>query len=110
HRATHHAHGPAGLRGRVPPNQSGPSHRSGSARPLFSGVMIEFPEKLFVNGEWRAPSGDRRIRLINPANEEPLVEVRSAELAEVAVAVEGAQLAWKQTWRDIAPGKRAEIL
>jgi betaine-aldehyde dehydrogenase len=72
--------------------------------------MTDFPTQPFIDGEYRAPSGDKRIRLINPANEEPITDVHAADIAEVNSAVDSAQRAWKQTWRDLAPGKRTEIL
>src|SRR5690349_11264674 len=72
--------------------------------------MSEFPTKAFINGEYSTPAGDARFRLINPANEEAIAEVMSADVAEVNSAVEGAHRAFQQSWRDLAPGKRAEIL
>jgi acyl-CoA reductase-like NAD-dependent aldehyde dehydrogenase len=72
--------------------------------------MSGFPTKAFINGEYRAPVADKRLRLINPANDEVVTEVASADLTEVNLAVEGAHRVFQQTWRDIAPGKRTEIL
>lgn len=72
--------------------------------------MSSFPTEIFINGEYRAGGSESRIRLVNPANDEIAAEVSSASLADVNEAVEGAHRAWKQTWRDLAPGKRTEIL
>ncbi|MGB7159808.1 MAG: aldehyde dehydrogenase family protein [Tepidisphaeraceae bacterium] len=69
------------------------------------------PTRPFIDGEPRASaSAGERIALINPATEEPFAEVESASIDDVDRAVTGAQRSFEQTWRDLAPGKRAEIL
>src|SRR6185369_1164224 len=72
--------------------------------------MKEFPTQPFIDGEYRPPSGDKRIRLVNPATEEPIGDIQAADTSEVNAAVDSAHRVWKQTWRDITPGKRTEIL
>ena len=72
--------------------------------------MTEFPTQPFINGEFRAPAGDKRLRLVNPANDEVITEVLAGDTAEVNLAVEWAHRAFHQTWRDMTPGKRTEIL
>ena len=72
--------------------------------------MSDFPTQLFINGEYRRPAGDKRLRLVNPANDEVITDVLGGEVAEVNLAVEGADRAFQQTWRDMTPGKRTEIL
>lgn len=62
----------------------------------------------FIDGDFSA--GGELLTLTNPATGEIFAEVKSATLAELKAAVTGAQTAWEQHWRDIAPGKRAEIL
>ena len=72
--------------------------------------MSAFPTRIFINGEYRSPAADKRLRLINPTNDDVIAEIAAADLAEVNVAVQGAQRAFEQTWRDMTPGKRTEIL
>jgi len=48
--------------------------------------------------------------LIDPANEAPFAEVGAAGPGEIEDAIAGAQRAYESGWRDLAPGKRAEIL
>lgn len=48
--------------------------------------------------------------LIDPADEVPFAEVGAAGTAETEEAIAGAQRAYESGWRDLAPGKRAEIL
>jgi len=71
---------------------------------------MQTPTQLFVDGQWREAAGGRRSVLINPATERPCAEVAAATPAEVAAAVASAQRAWDGGWRDLAPGRRTEIL
>ena len=69
-----------------------------------------FPQHPFIDGKSRAPREPQRLQLTDPATDEPLTEVSAAGLAEVDDAVAGAQRAFESGWRDLPPGKRAEIL
>ena len=69
-----------------------------------------FPQNPFINGKPRAPREERRIPLIDPANGEPFTEAGAAGPGEIEDAVAGAGRAFESGWRDLAPGKRAEIL
>ena len=72
--------------------------------------MNEFPTRPFINGEYRSPTAEKRIALRNPANDELITEVMGGDAIEVNLAAEGAHRAFQQTWCDITPGKRTEIL
>jgi len=71
---------------------------------------MKFPTQLFIDGAFRDSKSGRRATLINPATETVLCEVAAADVGEANAAVESAQRAWESGWRDLAPGKRAEIL
>ena len=71
---------------------------------------MQLPTKLFINGAWRDAASGGRTKLINPATEEAFTEVAAANNADVNAAVESAHHAWESGWRDLAPGKRTEIL
>src|SRR5438552_7603804 len=77
---------------------------------LDSVARMILPAQLFLNGAYRDAASGRHVSLINPATEEPLVEVASADASDVDAAVESAQRAWETGWRDLTPGKRTEIL
>ena len=72
--------------------------------------MTDLPTRPFINGEFRQPAGEKPLRLVNPANDEAIAEVKAAGVGEINMAVDGAHLAFQQQWRDIPPGKRTEIL
>jgi len=73
---------------------------------------MQVPTRPFIDGEFRdGTSADNRpVPVVNPATEEAWAEVASADAGAVDRAAAGAQRAWEQTWRDMPPGKRAEIL
>src|SRR3989454_4014987 len=73
-------------------------------------TTLALPTQLFLNGAYRDAASGRHVSLINPATEEPFAEVAAADAADVEDAVESAQRAWETGWRDLAPGKRTEIL
>jgi len=71
---------------------------------------MNIPTQLFIDGAFRDSKSGHRTTLINPATETALCEVAAADVAEVTATVVSAQRAWESGWRDLAPGKRAEIL
>ena len=71
---------------------------------------MTLPDSLFVDGKFRAATTGKRTALTNPATEEVFCEVAAADVADVNAAVESAHQAWECGWRDLAPGKRGEIL
>lgn len=71
---------------------------------------MTFPQHPFINGKSSAPREGGRMPLTDPANEAPLAEVGAAGPGEIEEAIAGAQRAYESGWRDLAPGKRAEIL
>src|SRR5262249_8867582 len=71
---------------------------------------LPLPTHLFLNGAYRESSSGQRCCLINPATEEPFLEVAAADPTDVNSAVESAQRDWETAWRDLTPGKRTEIL
>ncbi len=71
---------------------------------------MNLPDSLFIDGKLRAGSAGQRTRLINPATEETLGEVAAADVSDLNAAIESAHRAWEGGWRDLAPGKRGEIL
>jgi len=83
---------------------------SGGIRSLAARRNMNFPNELFLDGGYRPATGGGRTTLIDPATEEGFVEVSAAAVGDVVAAVESAHRAWEGGWRDLAPGKRAEIL
>ena len=51
-------------------------------------------KQLFINGEWRDASGGKTIEVVNPATEDVIAEVASADRADVDAAVAAARAAF----------------
>jgi betaine-aldehyde dehydrogenase len=73
-------------------------------------MTMKIPTKLFVNGKWRDAASGGTLKLINPTTEELLGAVAAGEERDIETAVSGAQGAYETSWRDLAPGRRTEIL
>ncbi len=70
----------------------------------------KFPPQPFINGEFCRTRNAQKIPQINPATEKVFAQVSAASESDLNAAVEGAQKAYVEGWRDLAPGKRTEIL
>src|SRR5690349_14483826 len=68
------------------------------------------PNQLFIHGSYRDSASGDRTALINPATEEVFAEVAAANVQDLESVISSAHKAWENEWRDLAPGKRAEIL
>jgi betaine-aldehyde dehydrogenase len=71
---------------------------------------MALPTQLFINGSYCDSHSSRHTTLINPATEEAFAEVAAANDEDLQLTVTSAQKTWEAGWRDMAPGKRAEIL
>src|ERR1051326_7411228 len=71
---------------------------------------MQLPTQLFIDGESRSSRSGRSTTLINPATEQPFAEVAAADASDISMAIESAHRAWESGWRDLAPGKRTELL
>src|SRR5690349_24785137 len=67
--------------------------------------------RLYIGGEWVAPTDGRRIEVINPATEEPIGEAALAGPADIERAVRAARAAFQSgPWANSTPDERAEIM
>jgi betaine-aldehyde dehydrogenase len=71
---------------------------------------MKIPNQLFIDGGYRPGAKSRTTPLVNPATEAVFAEVAAAEVEDAHSAIESARAAWESGWRDMAPGKRTEIL
>jgi len=65
--------------------------------------------KLLIGGEWVDATGGASVPTVDPATNRTIVDVASAQVADVERAVRAARAAFP-AWRDLAPEKRARIL
>ncbi|MSU03755.1 MAG: aldehyde dehydrogenase [Pedosphaera sp.] len=71
---------------------------------------MSYPSQPFINGCYTLSATGQPTNLINPATEEVFASVSSVQAKDVDEAIESADRAFRQSWRDLAPGRRAEIL
>tara|TARA_R110002124_G_scaffold76438_3_gene204845 strand:+ start:24575 stop:26005 length:1431 start_codon:yes stop_codon:yes gene_type:complete len=65
--------------------------------------------QLYINGEWRDGAARERFDVLNPATEEILASVASAEIEDANLALDAAQGAFAD-WFGRKPRERSEIL
>jgi succinate-semialdehyde dehydrogenase/glutarate-semialdehyde dehydrogenase len=77
----------------------------------MSGFDLLDPDRrnLFVNGEWRPAEGDKRLEVIDPADESVLTDVADGSTADAMAALDAAADAQAE-WAATAPRARGEIL
>ena len=56
--------------------------------------MTELPTSPFINGRFQQPANEKRLRLVNPADNDIVAEVNAAGVDEINFAVEEAHLAF----------------
>ena len=67
-------------------------------------------KQLFINGEWRDASGGKTIEVVNPATEDVIAEVASADRADVDAAVAAARAALDGPWGKLSARERGRIV
>jgi acyl-CoA reductase-like NAD-dependent aldehyde dehydrogenase len=66
-------------------------------------------KQLFINGEWRDAAGGKTIEVVNPATEEVIAEVASAEQGDVDAAVAAARAALDGAWGKLSARERGKL-
>jgi succinate-semialdehyde dehydrogenase / glutarate-semialdehyde dehydrogenase len=72
-------------------------------------VVEEVKTQLFIGGEWRDASGGATLPVEDPATGETIAEVADATNADADAALQAATDAF-ETWRNVAPRDRGDIL
>src|SRR5918911_4450696 len=67
-------------------------------------------KQLFINGEWRDASGGKTIEVVNPATEEVIAEVASAERGDIDAAVAAARAALVGPWGTLSARERGRLV
>src|SRR5262245_18519638 len=67
-------------------------------------------KQLFINNEWRDAVGGKTIEVVNPATEEVIAEVASAEKADVDAAVAAARAALDGPWGKLSARERGRLV
>jgi aldehyde dehydrogenase (NAD+) len=67
-------------------------------------------KQLFIDGEWRDAAGGKTIEVVNPATEEVIAEVASAEKSDVDAAVAAARAALDGPWAKLSARERGKLV
>ena len=67
-------------------------------------------KQLFINGEWRDAAGGKTIEVVNPATEEVIAEVASADRADLDAAVASARAALNGPWSKLSARERGKLV
>jgi len=67
-------------------------------------------KQLFINNEWRDAAGGKTLEVVNPATEEVIAEVASAEKADVDAAVASARAALDGPWGTLSARERGTLI
>ena len=67
-------------------------------------------KQLFINGEWRDAAGGKTLDVVNPATEEVIATVASAEQADVDAAVAAARAAFDGAWGKLSARERGRLV
>jgi acyl-CoA reductase-like NAD-dependent aldehyde dehydrogenase len=67
-------------------------------------------KQLFINGEWRDGAGGKTIEVVNPATEEVIAEVASAEQGDVDAAAAAARAAFDGPWAKLSARERGALV
>jgi acyl-CoA reductase-like NAD-dependent aldehyde dehydrogenase len=67
-------------------------------------------DKLFIDNEWRTSSSGRTLDVVNPATEEVVATVQSADDSDVDAAVASARAALDGPWAKLSARERGRLL
>src|ERR671938_1316827 len=67
-------------------------------------------KQLFINGEWRDATGGKTIEVVNPATEDVIAEVASADRADLDAAVASARAALEGPWGKLSARERGKLV
>src|SRR5215471_7585022 len=67
-------------------------------------------KQLFINNAWRDAAGGKTLEVINPATEEVIAEVASAEQADIDAAVAAARAALDGPWSKLSARERGRLV
>src|SRR6267142_4267083 len=76
---------------------------------MYENLLAHVPTDLWIGGKWRKASDGQRFDVIDPATENVITSVASADVEDAKRAVDAAQDAF-EGWAGRKPRERAEIL
>ena len=78
--------------------------------PESTPVKLKKQYELFIDGEFRVPSGGKYFGSVNPATGKRHARIAKAERADVDAAIQSARNAYSKVWSKMAPLERGKYL
>ena len=75
----------------------------------MSATSVE-QKQLLINNEWRHPPRAKTMEVVNPATEEVIATVASADSADVDAAVKAARAALNGPWGKMSARERGRLV
>uniref|UniRef100_A0A182Q3G5 formyltetrahydrofolate dehydrogenase n=1 Tax=Anopheles farauti TaxID=69004 RepID=A0A182Q3G5_9DIPT len=72
--------------------------------------QIRVPTQMFVNGQFVDAERGKVLPIVNPTNEQVICEVASATKADVDMAVEAADEAFRGVWTSVSARERGQLM
>src|SRR5436305_8063113 len=73
-------------------------------------TMSVMRKQLFINNDWRDASGGQTLEVVNPATEEVIAEVASADRSDIDAAVAAARAALNGPWGKLSARDRGRLI
>ena len=67
-------------------------------------------DQLYINGEWRPAASGKTVEVVNPATEEVVAAVPSADAADLDAAVAAARAAFDGPWGSLSARERGRLV
>ncbi|MWB97559.1 aldehyde dehydrogenase family protein [Agromyces sp. MMS17-SY077] len=74
-------------------------------------ISLQHPDSLYIDGEWRAATGERKLDVIDAATEEVFLQIGETSTQDMDAAIAAARRAFDHSpWPFLEPKERAEYL
>src|SRR5262249_44505582 len=91
-------------------NRSSREKNDAGSEDRQRGSQVAEQKKLLINNDWRDAAGGKRMDVVNPATEEVIATVASAEASDVDAAVAAARAALNGPWGTLSARERGRLV
>src|SRR5262249_52097540 len=91
-------------------NRSSRENNDAGSEDRQRGSQVAEQKKLLINNDWRDAAGGKRMDVVNPATEEVIATVASAEASDVDAAVAAARAALNGPWGPLSARERGRLV
>jgi len=77
---------------------------------LSTGTLSGLPGQIYIDGQWRDGESGRKMDTFDPGTGRPFAQFVAGGRADVDAAVASSERAFREVWRHVEPGRRADLL